>query len=296
MGYVYRYTDVADSIIKYVGIVWSDNRTLEQRIREHEVQDEWCFKRKWIIEYIEYDIHTRTDAEYIESHLISLYKTDNYYNKKKSGWGISEFLPHEYNWILFRDDSKSNESNIACVDYGKLLLLNKELISENNNLKDKINKLEQIIKDMFSVKTNKITKTSTELKKHQTSQRDEVIRYIYDNLKFKTHGDKNKGSILSDKISGSFYMKKINGHCKMPVRCDLYHYGKRKQRIYFDSISSCINATGVTGEYIKRCMNGEYSYIYMNFDYNYISRIYSGGLHAERVVLKFSAVTPMVKE
>ena len=40
MAYVYRYTDLADNIIKYVGIVYGENRTLKQRIYEHFRDDE----------------------------------------------------------------------------------------------------------------------------------------------------------------------------------------------------------------------------------------------------------------
>lgn len=98
MGYVYRYMDLEDNIIKYVGIVWSDNRTLQQRIREHERNDSWCRNRKWRIEYITENINTRTDAEYCEAHYISLFGTDKYYNVKKAGWGVSSFLPHRDNW------------------------------------------------------------------------------------------------------------------------------------------------------------------------------------------------------
>ena len=40
MAYIYRYTDLVDNIIKYVGIVWSDNRSLEDRLYEHELRDD----------------------------------------------------------------------------------------------------------------------------------------------------------------------------------------------------------------------------------------------------------------
>jgi hypothetical protein len=97
MGYVYRYIDKRDEIIKYVGIVWSDNRTISERCIEHLKNDEWC-NEEYRIEYIERDIHSRTDAEYLESHLISLYQTDKYYNIRKAGWGISNVLPREFDW------------------------------------------------------------------------------------------------------------------------------------------------------------------------------------------------------
>lgn len=46
MGYVYRYTDLTDNVIKYVGIVWKDNRTLDDRIYEHSYFDGWCIGRE----------------------------------------------------------------------------------------------------------------------------------------------------------------------------------------------------------------------------------------------------------
>lgn len=36
MAWVYRYTDLSDNIIKYIGIVWGKNRTLKQRLIEHK--------------------------------------------------------------------------------------------------------------------------------------------------------------------------------------------------------------------------------------------------------------------
>lgn len=111
MAYVYRYIDLIDNIIKYVGVVWSPNRTLLQRLIEHERNDEWCKKGSYRIEYITENITTRTDAEYFESHFVSLYRTDNYYNKSKAGWGISSYLPNRENdWVEF-DQSIFEEGN-----------------------------------------------------------------------------------------------------------------------------------------------------------------------------------------
>lgn len=39
MAIVYRYIDLRDNIIKYVRIVWANNRTLDDRIREHSAND-----------------------------------------------------------------------------------------------------------------------------------------------------------------------------------------------------------------------------------------------------------------
>ena len=68
MGVVYRYIDLNDDKIKYVGIVWSGNRTLKQRVEEHFNNDSWCDKGHWRIEYVLREVNTRTDAEYLEAH------------------------------------------------------------------------------------------------------------------------------------------------------------------------------------------------------------------------------------
>ena len=62
MPYIYRYIDKKDMIVKYIGIVHNNNRTLEQRIKEHA-------KEK--------------------------YGTDKYYNKAKANWGINGFLAED---------------------------------------------------------------------------------------------------------------------------------------------------------------------------------------------------------
>lgn len=104
MACIYRYTDLTDNIIKYVGIVWSNNRTLKQRLYEHSKNDEWCKNGKFKIEYIK--VQSRTDAEFLEAHYISLYHTDKYYNDSKSEWGISSFVPYkESDWQEYDDNT-----------------------------------------------------------------------------------------------------------------------------------------------------------------------------------------------
>ncbi len=114
MAYIYRYTDLVDNIIKYVGIVWSDNRSLEDRLYEHELRDDWCRTRKWKIEYLTENITTRTDAEYFEAHYISLYQTDKYFNVSKAGWGVSSFLPNRENdWVEFIQKPITLKQNLS---------------------------------------------------------------------------------------------------------------------------------------------------------------------------------------
>ena len=89
MGWVYKFTDLSDEKVKYVGIVYAEGRTLYQRVYEHFRDDEWC-KGDFRIEYI--NVNSRTDASAYESHYITLYKTYEYFNKDKSDWGLSEYL------------------------------------------------------------------------------------------------------------------------------------------------------------------------------------------------------------
>lgn len=106
MAYIYRYTDRSDNIIKYVGIVWSESRTLSQRIAEHSAERK--FKgHDWIIEYKYVPSMTRTDAEYMEAHYIALYHTDRYLNSSKQAWGVSRFIPtDEVGWERYEKKSE----------------------------------------------------------------------------------------------------------------------------------------------------------------------------------------------
>lgn len=112
MPYIYRYIDKSDNIIKYVGIVYGQNRSLTQRIKEHSKED-WVKESEWEIQYIEENIASRTDAEYFESHYISLYGTYNYFNKSKAKWGLSNYLPNRENdwksYVLYEDNKQAQD-------------------------------------------------------------------------------------------------------------------------------------------------------------------------------------------
>jgi len=92
MAVVYRYVDLHDEVIKYVGIVWSENRTLKQRVKEHFEQDDWCIGGYWRVEYLQKEVKSRIDAELLEAHYISKFKTNEWYNVSKANWGASELL------------------------------------------------------------------------------------------------------------------------------------------------------------------------------------------------------------
>lgn len=136
MACVYRYTDLDDMIVKYVGIVWSNNRTLTQRVREHATYDDWCKNKRWLIEYIEEDIISRTDAEYYESHYISLFGTDKWFNQSKSGWGISNFLPKRNDWKVFTGKSYKIEKEEIDVEEEMLEKLKEQVSFKRRKIKE----------------------------------------------------------------------------------------------------------------------------------------------------------------
>ena len=90
---IYRYTDLSDNTIKYIGIITSTSkkRCLEERLREHAKVDEWSIGNFCVDFFV---VSNKTDAEAYEAHLISLYKTYNCFNKAKANWGVSDFLPN----------------------------------------------------------------------------------------------------------------------------------------------------------------------------------------------------------
>ena len=148
MAYVYRYTDLADNIIKYVGIVYGENRTLKQRVYEHFRDDEWCEGKQWKIEYI--NVKNRTDAEHFESHFIAIFKTYQYYNDAKSNWGESDYLPTEVDWIEYKQDNLYlNTSNI--VDLYEVTFDEHEKIFKVNKIKaiDAICKKKKYTNELF---------------------------------------------------------------------------------------------------------------------------------------------------
>lgn len=91
MEYIYKYTDMSDGIVKYVGIT----KDLNKRIYQHK-RDKLGAIQSWKIEYAEYP--TRADVEFLEGHLIALYGTAAYFNIAKSGFGKCSFDLDEIPW------------------------------------------------------------------------------------------------------------------------------------------------------------------------------------------------------
>ena len=130
MGVVYRYIDLNDNRIKYVGIVWSGNRTLKQRIEEHYKNDNWCDKGHWRIEYVLREINTRTDAEYLEAHYTNKFRNPEYewFGKTKLNWGESELIDDTKDeWKIYSTDEEEQSSFKTRASIDAIQLLRRDL-------------------------------------------------------------------------------------------------------------------------------------------------------------------------
>jgi len=132
MGYIYRYVDKIEDTIKYVGIVHA-NRSLKKRIAEHMKNDEWSNDSVWKVEYQEFPNMSRTDLEYLESHLISYYRTYLWYNTSKSNWGTSAIAKvDEDKWIEFDYNNLKYEEILTDKTkelYNKFKIVEDEILS-----------------------------------------------------------------------------------------------------------------------------------------------------------------------
>ena len=95
---VYRYIDIGDGNIKYIGIV--DKGTLPTRHKQHQ-RDSWFKNGEFICQYIQ--LQNKSETEAMESHLIEYYHTGEWFNKSKVGWGLNSFIktPSEYEWQYY---------------------------------------------------------------------------------------------------------------------------------------------------------------------------------------------------
>lgn len=223
MSCVYRYTDLEDGIIKYVGIVWSENRTLKQRVKEHATNDDWCKNKSWLIEFIEENINSRTDAEYFEAHYISLYETDKWFNQKKSGWGKSSFLPERKDWKVY---AHSSYSVPAVMLLDKEIEVEKELLEK---LKDQVSVKRRKIKEYDEILENK----KQEIKSYEDAA-NKMLKIVADGGEIRTFNEIlnviDSRAANYKKFTFGIYTKssieKWERMCGavMTVRGDLYNY------------------------------------------------------------------------
>ena len=138
MNYVYRYIDLADNIIKYIGIVCRDNAdsdSLERRFKEHSNSDWWTMGKTWRVEYIE--VPTRNDAHALEGHFIAKYNTGEWYNFSKTHLGLLSFLNTNFEWKVLLDnvyvktkDIKGYKEDLVVINVEKFGYLVAEKLAE----------------------------------------------------------------------------------------------------------------------------------------------------------------------
>ena len=300
MAYVYSYTDKQDGIIKYVGIAWGADRTLLQRIKEHENYDGWCKGIEWKIEYLEEFVDTRTDAEYMEAHYISLYETHKYYNIKKAGWGVSRYIPFRDNWQLF---DKDKEEELICLrkelEYQKSF--NKHLEAKIENFETEIQGYRAIIhtlscdaptednnKDIYEDDTDNTTDW------HFIQTENSLYR-IGESHKNKS---RNNLSSCSDKGRSIFTGRNRKDSIRAvstPVKAILYIGGKKKSVRKFDSIKECSLCLGIPVNKISDSLNSLDKRKYLGFskyDSYFWSSCNRSSCSAE-YTLQFCGITPI---
>ena len=110
--FVYKYIDIKDNIVKYVGIT----KDLKRRIKDHK-KDKWYNLSTYSIYYLE--VNSRCDAEMLEGHFIALYETHRYFNVAKETWGLSSFVNDdiENKFICYNDDEE--QKYVSMNDYNK---------------------------------------------------------------------------------------------------------------------------------------------------------------------------------
>ena len=103
---VYKYINKITNEIDYIGIVWSADRELKKRIKEHAKYDKMDLD-KYEVYY--FDVETKADAEVWEGHLITYYGTKERLNKSKANWGLCTFLKGQedsIDWIKYEVSNK----------------------------------------------------------------------------------------------------------------------------------------------------------------------------------------------
>ena len=109
MAIVYRYFNTDTKEYDYIGIVYSEHRTLAQRVREHSKEPQFQ-NGNYTIDY--FNVETHTDAEVWEAHLIAKYGTNKRLNKSKATWGTCSYLPDDKDmWIKFEIEEKKVSTN-----------------------------------------------------------------------------------------------------------------------------------------------------------------------------------------
>lgn len=99
MPFIYKYVNKKSKCVEYVGIINKDTN-FPRRFDQHK-RDPWWEFDKYEIFYA--PVESQTDAEALEGHFISVYRSYEFYNRKKSEWGECSFAP-DISWTKYEDD------------------------------------------------------------------------------------------------------------------------------------------------------------------------------------------------
>ena len=143
MAYVYKYTDLADNIVKYVGIVCRDNESaMELRLKEHIYNDVWMQGKHWRLEYI--NVATNNDASALEAHFIAKYETAKWYNSTKDKLGLLSFVKDcDFDWQVYKNDIYVTQKEIIRGKEDKIL---KQVFRTQNLVAEKLSQVTDTIK------------------------------------------------------------------------------------------------------------------------------------------------------
>ena len=143
MPYVYKYTDLKDNQVKYIGIIKKEGN-FPKRFTQHQ-GDWWYSKGDWVISYVK--VPTQTDAEMLEAHLIEYYDTAKFYNRAKSGWGLSSYLPdaEEMEWIQVESKREAicptDTSILSLAQWEELIKLIHKTVEENDEILNRFRRM-----------------------------------------------------------------------------------------------------------------------------------------------------------
>lgn len=188
MPWLYRYIEVESKEILYIGLVYSNKKeALINRLETHR----YDFLKKdspWYeyntcnfkIEVLTPDqVKSRNDAEMLEGHFISEYKSFLKLNKAKSKWGKSSFISsRNFNWILLTDIQ-------YCGNIKEYTMSKQYNNSLEEKLTNKIKELELVIDtqvkkynellDIYHIEVDKLKQRIKELEYHKSTTKNQRI-------------------------------------------------------------------------------------------------------------------------
>ena len=184
MSIVYRYINKETKQIEYIGIVYSDKKTLLNRVIEHSKEEKFQDK-EWKIQYFECE--NRSVAEAWESHLIEKYETYKYLNVCKKGWGLNPYIPNDEDlWQDFTEEAEKHikkHENKSFKDIYEIEI--KDIFNFTNG------RFLRVFKDKDFDNTNKISIIMDELTQDLFDAKIiYVFKYFSDSIWFMYHVDR----------------------------------------------------------------------------------------------------------